>query len=84
MHYEYFIFYNAWRHDHKKQPCKCIIFISIDTLSVVILALQCAQRQRRLPFKNYIEEALENLLSQQAKDGSFAGNIHSTAMALQV
>nr|XP_045589535.1 uncharacterized protein CG3556-like [Procambarus clarkii] len=56
---------------------------SIDTLSVVILALHCAQHQRRHDLQHYIVQALHSLLRHQAQDGSFNDNLHSTALALQ-
>ncbi|KAG7174955.1 Eukaryotic cobalamin-binding domain-containing protein [Homarus americanus] len=56
---------------------------SIDTLSVVILALHCAQHQRRHDLKHFIDQAVHTLLHHQAADGSFNKNLHSTALALQ-
>ncbi|KAK4302691.1 hypothetical protein Pmani_025230 [Petrolisthes manimaculis] len=56
---------------------------SIDTLSVVIMALHCAQHQRRHDLRHYIDQALHSLLKQQAPDGSFHSNLHTTALALQ-
>ncbi|XP_071538689.1 LOW QUALITY PROTEIN: uncharacterized protein CG3556-like [Panulirus ornatus] len=56
---------------------------SIDTLSVVILALHCAQHQRRHDLRHFIDHAVHTLLHHQAADGSFNGNLHSTALALQ-
>nr|XP_053648221.1 uncharacterized protein CG3556-like [Cherax quadricarinatus] len=56
---------------------------SIDTLSVVILALHCAQHQRHRDLLLVIQQALHNLLKHQAPDGSFNANLHSTALALQ-
>ncbi|XP_076036517.1 uncharacterized protein CG3556 [Oratosquilla oratoria] len=56
---------------------------SVDTLSVVILALHCAQRQRRHDLRHFINEAVSTLLEQQDADGSFNSNLHSTSLALQ-
>lgn len=71
--------------------CACYIYYSKcthvwppDTLSVVIMALHCAQHQRRHDLRRYIDQALHSLLKQQAPDGSFHSNLHTTALALQV
>ncbi|XP_063847864.1 LOW QUALITY PROTEIN: uncharacterized protein CG3556-like [Scylla paramamosain] len=57
---------------------------SLDTLSVVIMALRCIQHQRRHDLHRYLDTALHALLKQQQPDGSFGGNLHTTALALQV
>ncbi|KAK7085934.1 hypothetical protein SK128_008852, partial [Halocaridina rubra] len=56
---------------------------SVDTLSMVIMALHCAQHQQRHDLKYYINQAVKTLLEQQNSDGSFRSNLHSTALALQ-
>ncbi|XP_068216289.1 uncharacterized protein CG3556-like [Palaemon carinicauda] len=56
---------------------------SVDTLSIVILALHCAQHQRRHDLGRFIDQALKALLKHQAPDGSFNKSLHSTALALQ-
>ncbi|XP_047472912.1 uncharacterized protein CG3556-like [Penaeus chinensis] len=56
---------------------------SVDTLSVVILALHCAQHQRRHDLRRFIDQAMATLLHQQEPDGAFNSNLHSTALALQ-
>ncbi|XP_064097746.1 uncharacterized protein CG3556-like [Macrobrachium nipponense] len=56
---------------------------SVDTLSVVILALHCAQHQRKHDLKHFIDQAMRTLLRQQNSDGSFKNNLHSTTLALQ-
>ncbi|KAK8397336.1 hypothetical protein O3P69_004798 [Scylla paramamosain] len=56
---------------------------SLDTLSVVIMALRCIQHQRRHDLHRYLDTALHALLKQQQPDGSFGGNLHTTALALQ-
>lgn len=63
---------------------KCTHVWPPDTLSVVIMALHCAQHQRRHDLRRYIDQALHSLLKQQAPDGSFHSNLHTTALALQV
>ncbi|CAL4068472.1 unnamed protein product, partial [Meganyctiphanes norvegica] len=56
---------------------------AVDTMAVTILALQCAQRQRRHDLRHYIDQAIKRLLSHQGQDGAFSSNLHSTALALQ-
>ncbi|XP_050697415.1 uncharacterized protein CG3556-like isoform X2 [Eriocheir sinensis] len=56
---------------------------SLDTLSVVIMALRCVQHQRRHDLRRYLDTARRALLRQQRHDGSFSGNLHTTALALQ-
>ncbi|XP_018011956.1 uncharacterized protein CG3556-like [Hyalella azteca] len=56
---------------------------SIDTLSVTLLALHCAQKRRHHDLLAYTEQAIDVLLKAQAQDGSFGGNLHTTALALQ-
>ena len=60
------------------------LILQLDTMSVVVLALQCAQKSRNRDLGRYIEEAMAILLLAQKEDGSFNGNLHSTALALQV
>jgi len=56
---------------------------SIDTLSVAVLALHCAAAHRHRNLDRHIDRALAKLLRAQLPDGSFRGNLHTTALALQ-
>lgn len=56
---------------------------SIDTLSVVVMALHCAEAHRHRDLSHHIDRAVSTLLSQQLPDGSFRSNLHTTALALQ-
>jgi hypothetical protein len=55
-----------------------------DTLSMVLLALNCIVRDHRnRNLDHYVKKPSTQLAEEQRADGSF-GNLHSTALAVQV
>jgi hypothetical protein len=55
-----------------------------DTLSMVLLALNCIVRDHRnRNLDHYVKKPSTRLAEAQHADGSF-GNLHSTALAVQV
>ncbi|KAJ9596725.1 hypothetical protein L9F63_012248, partial [Diploptera punctata] len=56
---------------------------NVDTLSMVLLALNCIVRDHRnRNLDHYVKKPSRGLADQQHTDGSF-GNLHSTALAIQ-
>jgi gastric intrinsic factor len=55
-----------------------------DTLAMVVLALRCvAQEHRHRDLQRFVAPPALSLAAMQQPDGSF-GNLHTTALAMQV
>jgi hypothetical protein len=66
----------------KVKVYSCLYFT--DTLSMVLLALNCIMHDHRnRNLDHYVKKPSTRLAETQLADGSF-GNLHSTALAVQV